>query len=117
MLKTIALTATLAVTAFLPAAQAQQRSNFRIENDSNVRINEVYVSSVNNGTWGHDLLRGYMFPNQYIDLQVYDGYYDVKVVDKDGDSCVIARQHLYGGSVWTLDNLKLLSCELLTASR
>ncbi len=118
MLKHLALTAAmLAATVVLPAAQAQEANTFRIVNNSSWRLDHVYVSPASYNRWGDDLLSGYMYPNQYLDLRVYDGYYDVKVVDKDGDSCMLAKQHLYGGTVWTLDNVKLLSCEILTASR
>ena len=115
-LKNVVLAAAVLVPAAFTthSAVAQSGETFRISNESSYRIDHVYMTSVGQRDWSSDRLYGYLHADNYLDLQVYPGRYDVKVVDSDGDACVIGNVDVYEGETWHLTDARLLSCELLT---
>jgi hypothetical protein len=117
ILKNMLFTAAILIPAALTTATAQAQrgeETFRISNESSYRIDHVYMTRSSYQNWGSDVLYGYMQPNQYLDLTVDAGRYDVRVVDRDGDSCVISNVDVFEGEVWHLTDARLLACELVT---
>jgi hypothetical protein len=108
---TLFAAAVLVPAAFTTHTASAQSETFRISNESSYRIDHVYMTSSGYNRWGGDVLYGYLHPDHQLDLQVEAGRYDVKVVDSDGDSCVIAGVDVYEGEVWHLTNSRLLACE------
>jgi hypothetical protein len=114
--KVLAAGALVLATAvgFSTTAAAQSRT-FTVFNRSSYRINHLYVSPTSYTYWGSDRLGNDVFyPDYRFDLTVAPGWYDIKLVDQDGDSCVINNVDLRGGDSWTITNSTLLSCELFT---
>ena len=106
----------LCALAALPAhSNAQpQKAEFMIENKSDWDIYHLYLSSSDDDEWGPDQLSdnvlksGASFTLHSIPCDTYD----IKVVDHDGDECVIkgvpmCKDHTH----WDLTNEVLLSCE------
>ena len=105
----------LATAVGFSTTAAAQSSTFTVFNRSSYRINHLYVSSTSYNYWGNDRLGSDIFyPNYRFDLAVNPGWYDVKLVDQDGDSCVIRNVNVNYGETWTITNDTLLACELFS---
>jgi hypothetical protein len=105
---------------FAPSVATAQSATrtFTVYNNSSYTIDQLYVSSTYDHTWEQDRLGSNYFPPNYrMDLRVAPGFYDVKLVDEDGDSCVVPNVDFRSGTTWTIDNTVLLACELVTATR
>ncbi len=99
---------------FSTTATAQSRT-FAVFNRSSYRINHLYVSPTSYTYWGGDRLGSDIFyPNYRFDLSVAPGWYDIKLVDQDGDSCVVNNVDFRDGESWTITDGVLLSCELFS---
>jgi hypothetical protein len=88
-----------------------------IRNDSDWAIHELYVSSVDDNDWGSDQLgrevieSGGSFKLHSIPCDDYD----VRLVDEDGDVCVVGGVTLCAGrDIWQITNDDLLTCQALT---
>jgi len=105
----------LAAVVSIPTSAAAQNATFTVFNRSSYRINHMYVSSTSNNYWGSDRL-GFdiLYPNYRSDLALNPGWYDVKLVDQDGDSCVIRNVNVSYGETWTITDGTLLACELFS---
>jgi hypothetical protein len=101
--------------ALAPAhAAAQSTRNFTIFNDSRYRINQLYVAPESNSTWGINRLEHALPTNYRADLAVDPGWYDVMLVDQDGDKCVVSNVDFRNGDSWTITDQVLVTCELLS---
>lgn len=98
-----------------PAVHAQSRNYaFQLINVSSFRINEVYFSSVDSGDWGYDQLgRSSLVPGYNFTMYRY-GRYDLKLVDEDGDVCVVSNLSVYQDSYLRITDAWLLGCEART---
>jgi hypothetical protein len=88
--------------------------NWTIENSSNWDIHQVFISSCGNRYWGQDRLgRSNIMRtgDEYILRNVDGGCYDVKLVDEDGDVCVINNVRINGNESWEVTNANLLRCQ------
>ncbi len=111
-IKSLLLAACAAIPMATGTATAQSDSEtFRVSNESSFRIDNVYMTRTSNQRWGYDRLSGYLFPRQYLDLSVDPGRYDVKLIDKDGDACIVKKVDVFEGTVFHVTNVVLLSCE------
>jgi hypothetical protein len=54
-----------------------------IRNNSDLRINSVYISANTSANWGSDVLSGYLYTNEEAIWTVEDGYWDLKIVDEN----------------------------------
>jgi hypothetical protein len=105
----------LAAALTVPASAAAQTATFTVFNQSHYQINHLYVSPTNYNSWGSDTLGYRVFPPNYrYDLAVTPGYYDVRLVDQDGDSCVVPSVDFRNGDSWTITDGTLLTCELIS---
>ena len=107
--------AVLVSAAFNSHAAHAQRQELNITNDSSFRLDHIYISPHSSGTWGRDLLGdGYLHPDYQISFYVQPNRYDVMLIDKDGDKCVIPNVGFYRGTNWTVTNAILLTCEVFS---
>ena len=88
-----------------------------IKNSSSWVLTELYVSDSGQDEWGPDQLEEQVIGNgETFKLNgVPCGEYDVKVVDEDGDSCVLEEVALCGGEdAWEVEDDVLLGCQAAT---
>jgi hypothetical protein len=99
----------------LPAFAAKKKATIKIVNESKWEIHRLYLSSTADKHWGPDQLgdeiidaEGGSFTLTGIDCDDYD----IKIVDEDGDECVIEAVNLCGDdSIWKITDKNLLKCE------
>ena len=98
----------------LPSFAAPKKATVKIINQSKWEIHHVFLSSVEDEEWGPDqlgeevLAKGDSFTITDIPCDLYD----VKVVDEDGDECIIEQVDLCGDdSYWKITDKDLLECE------
>ena len=95
----------------LPVA-AQSSQSVRIENNTGYDIYQVRLSSTSNPYWGGDRLgRDVLGDGEYFTINAPNGSYDLKLVDEDGDICVVHNIAIYSNQNWNLTQTWLLRCE------
>jgi hypothetical protein len=107
----------LAAALGIPTTAAAQNGirTFTVSNESSYQINHLYVSLSSYGVWGPDRLGDYVLsPNYHENVAIVPGWYDVMLVDEDGDRCVVPDVDLRAGERWTITNNVLLTCEWLS---
>lgn len=99
----------------LPASAARKRkATAKLINQSNWVIYHVYLSPVSEDTWGPDLLDDEVLSkgDSLTLTNIPCNSYDVKIVDEDGDECVVEEVDLCNDhSYWKLTDKDLLECE------
>jgi hypothetical protein len=81
-------------------------------NDSGYTIERFFMSPTTDTLWGPDLLGRFDLPSGYHTTYYRDpGNYDVKLIDRDGDQCVIRGIRIDGDRRLTLTPGMLLHCE------
>lgn len=105
--------AVLTLFAITAPASAQSTHTLTIQNDSGYDIYEIHMSSIYDGSWERDLLgRHFLSTGNSFDITgITSGRYDIKVVDEDGDSCIVQQVAVYQDRTWTLTPLGLVGCE------
>jgi len=95
-----------------PMVHAQGTYTVQIENATRYSINAVHLSSVTNRWWGPDLLGAdTLYPGYVFTTHLYSGQYDLKLVDEDGDVCIVPNVSVSGPTSWRITNSWLLNCE------
>ncbi len=96
-----------------PSEAQQRRATITVRNRSNWTIMHLYVSPTSGNQWGPDQLgeevirSGGSFTLRNIPCDDYD----VKLVDEDGDQCVVNAVNMCNdNSVWTITNELLADC-------
>lgn len=88
-----------------------------IQNDSSWDIHEMYLSSTEDEKWGPDQLGEHVIAGEE-SFKLHGipcDDYDVKLVDEDGDECVVEGVSLCADSdAWVIDDEDLLTCQVLT---
>jgi hypothetical protein len=95
-------------------AASAQTSTVSLRNDSSWVITEMYLSAVDVREWGPDQLGDHVIePNSSYELHdVPCDVYDVRLVDEDGDVCIVGGVKLCGAdSAWKIDDDDLLDCQ------
>jgi uncharacterized protein (DUF2141 family) len=105
-----ALALAAAVVSF--AAQGS-RYSLKVNNTSSYDIHRLYLSSSDVETWGSDQLGTRVLKSgaTFTVTDVRTGEYDIKVVDQDGDACVLRKIKIVDDVTWNLTNEALLRCE------
>jgi hypothetical protein len=114
---TIAGAALLALGAALPAAAASSDAVVSIRNDSLWAIQELYLSSTDEDEWGPDQLGDNVLNtgDSFRLTGVPCDSYDVRVVDEDGDECILEDVGLCAAEdVWVVTDEDLLGCQAAT---
>lgn len=97
-----------------PAFAADTDAVVAITNNSSWDLHNLYISSVDDQEWGPDQLgdaviaSGESFTLNNIPCDAYD----VRVVDEDGDECVVNAVALCADKdAWVIDDTDLLACQ------
>ena len=104
----------LLLTLAVPVFAAKKKATIKVINQSKWEIHHLYLSSVNDNAWGADQLgEDILKKGDSITLHDIDcDKYDIKVVDEDGDECVVENTSLCGDdSYWKITDSELLACE------
>lgn len=95
-------------------ASAGKNSDVTVVNHSDWEIHYFYLSPVDDESWGPDQLSKHVIgPDEEFTLtHIPCDVYDVKLVDEDGDECVVPEVELCADSdEWVITNDDLLDCE------
>ena len=102
------------VVAMPAFAKKEKKATIKVVNQSKWEIHHLYLSSAADKKWGPDQLgddvlkTGASFTLTNIDCDDYD----IKLVDEDGDECVVEEVNLCGDdTVWKITDKLLLKCE------
>ena len=109
----LSLAALLLCTLTLPALGAD-RATVEVINQSKWEIHHLYLSSSDDREWGPDQLGEHVLVkgDSYTVTDIPCDLYDIKVVDEDGDECVIEEVDLCGDDTyWKITDKDLLECE------
>ena len=115
-MKKLAKTA-LAGLLFLALASpsfAAKKATVKIINQSKWEIHHLYISPSEQDEWGPDQLEDEILTKgQSLTItNIPCNTYDVKVIDEDGDECVIEAADLCANaSYWKITDKDLLACE------
>ena len=108
------LSLALTVVCALATPASAEKAKVKIINQSNWDIHEIYFSPSDEREWGPDQLgdeileKGDSLTLTRIDCDLWD----IRVVDEDGDECVIEEIDLCRDeSYWKITDNDLLSCE------
>jgi len=96
------------------ASAAKKKASVKVINQSKWEIHHLYLSSSSDEKWGPDQLgEDVLKKGDSITLTDIDcDEYDIKVVDEDGDECVIEEVSLCNdSSYWKITDKALLDCE------
>ncbi len=104
-----------AAYALLPSStEAQQRrASITVRNNSDWTIRNLYVSPSSENAWGPDQLGQEVIESggSFTLRNIPCDEYDIKLVDSDGDECVVNQVDLCNdNSTWTITNQLLASC-------
>ena len=97
----------------LPAPARDAASTVEVKNESDWIIEEFFMSPSDDRDWGQDLLGDeVMEPGDSLTLtNIACDYWDLLLVDEDGDECVLEEVDLCGDRAeWDLTNDELLNC-------
>lgn len=96
------------------AAPSGEMSNLTIFNKTKWAVHHLYLSPAKENEWGQDQLGDKTIDpgGSYKLTDIPCNTYDIKVVDEDGDECVIQGEKFCGHeATWNLTQDELLSCE------
>lgn len=119
----ITLSLLLALPLALAAGTAAARGNkldarVTVVNQSLWAIHELYLSSTDEGSWGPDQLGPTTVigsGERYTINRIPCDTYDVRLVDEDGDECVVGGVALCADSdTWVITDEDLLACQIVT---
>lgn len=106
--------AAVAVVLCLVGVAAQKRVSVTVFNDSHWEIHELYLSPVDDEEWGPDQLQAETIPSKasFVLKGVPIGEYDVKIVDEDGDECIVEAVEIgtEGHEKWRITSKDLVRC-------
>lgn len=89
-----------------------------LENQSKWEIHELYFAPINETTWGEDQLGDNVIQvgGTFTLTKIAKDDYDVKIVDEDGDSCVIEDVDFRASEHFVITDKILLGCQKATAA-
>ena len=110
-----------ATFAFCAVASANAEVQIKFTNTSKWDIHHIYLSPVGENEWGPDQLgdkesdvikKGSSFTL----TNISENKYDLKIVDQDGDECVLGSIKLAASQAVEIDDKDLLECQAATDS-
>lgn len=117
------LSAVLALVLALAAGASFAKGNkldarVTVVNESLWAIHELYLSSTDDTEWGPDQLGPTTVigtGERYMINRIPCDTYDVKLIDEDGDECVVGGVALCADSdTWVITDEDLLACQVAT---
>ncbi|HEX7808158.1 MAG TPA: hypothetical protein VF608_05530 [Thermoanaerobaculia bacterium] len=114
MKKFAQLTLSALLLCALTAPAFADKATVKVINQSKWEIHHIFLSSSDDQHWGEDQLEDEILAKG--DSLLLHGIpcdtYDIKVVDEDGDECIIEQVELCGDdSYWKITDKDLLECE------
>ncbi len=100
------------------AAVASSDSNITFRNSSNRTIMRLYMSAVEQNTWGPDQLDTSVIRTggSFTLTRIPCGNYDLKLIDSDSDECIVRDVHVCANEVVDITSERLLACQSATAA-
>lgn len=89
-------------------------STLEIHNESSYAFAEINLSPEDAVDWGSDLLGAdILAPGEFLAVSgVSCDVYDIRIVDDEGDECVLASVDLcLDNAVWRIDDAELAACQ------
>ena len=114
-----ALAVALAACAVAPAANASDESKITLVNHSHWAIHQMYFAPSDSTEWGADQLGNHTINTggNFTLSGIPCNKYDVKLVDEDGDECVVQDVAICADKEsWKINDSDLLGCQSKTAS-
>jgi hypothetical protein len=114
MKKLVRLSLFALVLCAMAAPAFARRATVKIINKSKWEIHHIYLSPSDSRRWGPDQLGDdILATGQSLTLsRINCNLYDIKVIDEDGDECVIEQADLCrDNSYWKITDKSLLACE------
>lgn len=99
---------------FAGEANAAGKSDVTVHNDSDFAIFHFFLSPSEEDQWGPDQLGDHVIKNggSFTLTGVPCDEYDVKLVDEDGDECIVPAVDVCGeDDEWVITDDDLLECE------
>jgi|CXWL01.1.fsa_nt_gi hypothetical protein len=96
------------------AAQAGDTSDVTLNNQSEVAIHHMFLSPVDQETWGADQLGDHVVGagETFLLKGVPCAEFHLKLIDEDGDECIVAVPEVCGqDQQWNISHDALLTCE------
>jgi hypothetical protein len=110
----VSVAAVLAFAVVGTAALAAKKANVKLVNKSDWTIEELYLSPADEEEWGPDQLAQHVIkPGAEFTLTgIPCDKWDVKLVDQDGDACVVGDVDICGqNDTWVINSKDLLKCQ------
>jgi hypothetical protein len=93
------------------SAPGNSDGTITIDNASTYVLAEVRVTPVHSSTWGPNLLRNSLYPNEQLTVSVACDTYDVLISDEYARDCVLGSVDLcFSDQLWVIDNATLRNC-------
>jgi hypothetical protein len=108
------LAPTLLVLSLVPAAAQAKSADVTITNHSDWDIHHLFMSPVDEEKWGPDQLGEQVIAAgaEFVLQKIPCSSYDIKLVDEDGDECVVPAVDVCGHDQhWQITSKDLLACE------
>lgn len=107
-----ALAAALSACVMAPADDDD--STLLVVNASDYRVDEIYLTYYDSSSWGPNLLRSPLYPDEDVLLvDIECDYYDALLVDEDGVECELRDVDLcFSDATWYLRNN---TCDIFAA--
>jgi hypothetical protein len=89
-------------------------SSLVVSNHSDFEVHEMYVTEIDNPSWGPNLLgRSILFPGDSMELAIDCGTYDAMLIDETGAICEVSAVDLcFDDADWIIRNS---TCSLFEA--
>ena len=116
MSRVLSAVAALALVAGSSATvtRAQSGNSITVDNLSGYGLYHIYLSPASSNYWGPDQLGRLVLESGYhvtLPQTFFSGMYDLKLVDEDGDSCIVPNVRVSGDTTWDISTNWLLNCE------
>lgn len=114
MKKAAVCLALVCACAFAADANAGRKSDVTVHNESEWTIHHFFLSSSAEDEWGPDQLGEGVIKNgaSFTLTGIPCDEYDVKLVDEDGDECIVEAVDICGeDDEWLISDEDLLECE------
>ena len=88
----------------------------KVENSSQWAIGELYISPIKQDEWGEDQLGEEVIEHgeSFLLKNIPRGRYDVKIVDEDGEECVLREVEIAENDKVEITDENLLGCQIET---
>jgi hypothetical protein len=117
--RVLSLAALLVGVGGIAFGQTSDRYTLHLNNASGFDLYHIYLTSSDDGNWGHDLLGSDVLtsPGAVDIVNIVAGEHDLKLVDEDGDDCVRMRVKFFQDKAINITSDWLIGCEFHNPGR